>query len=74
MSTSAIAQDTTGGSTAGTTTGATDTTRTNDDNGTDYGWIGLLGLAGLAGLMKKPDRVVTHETRVTPPGTGTGTH
>ncbi|MEJ7793231.1 MAG: WGxxGxxG family protein [Gaiellaceae bacterium] len=32
---------------------------TEDDGGTDYGWIGLLGLAGLAGLMgrKRDDRV-----------------
>ena len=25
-------------------------TTTEEDDGTDYGWIGLLGLAGLAGL------------------------
>ena len=31
---------------------------TADDDGTDYGWIGLLGLAGLAGLLgrKRDDR------------------
>lgn len=28
-----------------------DTAASEDDDGTDYGWIGLLGLAGLAGLM-----------------------
>ena len=30
----------------------------DDDEGTDYGWIGLLGLAGLAGLLgrKRDDR------------------
>lgn len=30
----------------------------DDDDGTDYGWIGLLGLAGLAGLLgrKRDDR------------------
>jgi MYXO-CTERM domain-containing protein len=32
---------------------------TEEDDGTDYGWIGLLGLAGLAGLAgrKRDDRV-----------------
>jgi MYXO-CTERM domain-containing protein len=32
---------------------------TEEDDGTDYGWIGLLGLAGLAGLLgrKRDDRV-----------------
>ena len=30
---------------------------TEEDDGTDYGWIGLLGLAGLAGLagLKRRD-------------------
>lgn len=34
-------------------------TATEEDDGTDYGWVGLLGLAGLAGLMgrKRDDRV-----------------
>lgn len=34
-------------------------TTTEEDDGTDYGWIGLLGLAGLAGLLglKRDDRV-----------------
>ena len=29
-----------------------------EDDGTDYGWLGLLGLAGLAGLLgrKRDDR------------------
>lgn len=33
-------------------------TTTEEDEGTDYGWIGLIGLAGLAGLLgrKKDDR------------------
>ena len=31
---------------------------TEEDDGTDYGWIGLLGLAGLGGLLglKRDDR------------------
>ena len=35
-------------------TGAT----TEEEDGTDYGWVGLLGLAGLAGLLgrKREDR------------------
>ncbi len=28
-------------------------TTTADDDGADWGWIGLLGLAGLAGLMRR---------------------
>lgn len=34
-------------------------TTTEEDDGTDYGWVGLLGLAGLAGLLgrKRDDRV-----------------
>lgn len=37
---------------------AQETTGGEDDEGTDYGWIGLLGLAGLAGLLgrKRDDR------------------
>lgn len=40
-----------------------DTTASDDDDGTDYGWIGLLGLAGLAGLMgrNRRDDVVRRE-------------
>jgi MYXO-CTERM domain-containing protein len=43
-------------------------TTTEEDGGSDYGWIGLLGLAGLAGLMgrKRDDRTdvrVNDETR-----------
>jgi MYXO-CTERM domain-containing protein len=33
-----------------------DTTEEADDDGTDYGWIGLLGLAGLAGLAGRKRR------------------
>ena len=34
------------------------TTSSEEDGGTDYGWIGLLGLIGLAGLLgrKRDDR------------------
>jgi len=41
---------------------------TEDDGGTDYGWIGLLGLAGLAGLMgrKRDDRVDVRPLPLTP--------
>lgn len=51
-----------------TTTTSTDNTRTQDD-GFDWGWLGLIGLAGLAGLAGKkrqeptayrePDRATT---------------
>jgi len=32
-----------------------DTTRYDDDRGTNWGWLGLLGLAGLIGLTRKSD-------------------
>ncbi|MBM1169879.1 WGxxGxxG family protein [Microvirga arabica] len=32
---------------------------TQNDDGTDYGWIGLLGLVGLAGLMGRRNRDTT---------------
>ena len=40
-----------GGSTASTGTG----TATQEDDGFDWGWLGLLGLAGLAGLRRRDD-------------------
>ncbi|MCC5661597.1 WGxxGxxG-CTERM domain-containing protein [Nostoc sp. XA010] len=51
----ASAQSNTSGDT--NTTSRTDNTSTQgansrDDNGFDWGWLGLLGLAGLAGLAK----------------------
>ena len=34
--------------------------RTNDDDGMDWGWLGLLGLAGLLGLKRRePHRETT---------------
>ncbi|MHC5916482.1 MAG: WGxxGxxG family protein [Nostoc sp.] len=52
---SASAQSSTSGDT--NTTSRTDNTSTQgvnntDDNGFDWGWLGLLGLAGFAGLAK----------------------
>jgi MYXO-CTERM domain-containing protein len=54
LNTHALAQNTTGNSTAGTssTTGSGTQTSTTD-NGPDWGWLGLLGLIGLAGLFRK---------------------
>ena len=44
---------------------AQEETQQEEDDGTDYGWIGLLGLAGLAGLLGRKrddrDRVVRHD-------------
>ncbi len=39
------------------------TTRTvvREEDGTDWGWIGLLGLAGLAGLMPRKRAVVVND-------------
>jgi MYXO-CTERM domain-containing protein len=39
--------------------GATETMNTEDDDDTDWGWIGLLGLAGLLGLRRR-DRDHVH--------------
>jgi len=46
---------------------AQDEETTDDDDGTDYGWIGLLGLAGLAGLLgrQRNDRDIRDRDRVT---------
>lgn len=43
----------------------TNTNRTDDRRGFDYGWLGLLGLAGLLGLRKHDvsDRLHTGTTR-----------
>lgn len=42
-----------------------DTETTTEEDGTDYGWIGLLGLAGLAGLLgrKREHHDVRHTER-----------
>ncbi len=39
------------------------TTRTvvREDDGTDWGWIGLIGLAGLAGLIPRKRAVVVND-------------
>ena len=58
ITTPVMAQDNTGG------TGGTDTEMNHgDDEGSDWGWIGLLGLAGLLGLRPKRDVVTTDTTR-----------
>lgn len=48
----------------------TGTATEEEDDGTDYGWVGLLGLAGLAGLLGRKrddrddrDRSVSSDTR-----------
>ncbi|HUQ81892.1 MAG TPA: WGxxGxxG family protein [Gemmatimonadaceae bacterium] len=33
--------------------------RDMDDNGTDWGWVGLLGLAGLLGLRRRDNHTTT---------------
>ncbi|HZG39732.1 MAG TPA: WGxxGxxG family protein [Nodosilinea sp.] len=50
----------------------TTTTTTADDDGFDWGWLGLLGLLGLAGL-KGRDRSnnTTYSDRVTTPSSTT---
>jgi MYXO-CTERM domain-containing protein len=50
---------------AGPGANTTNTNRTEDRRGFDYGWLGLLGLGGLLGLRKQnvPDRLHTGTTR-----------
>jgi MYXO-CTERM domain-containing protein len=43
---------------------ATTTQATTQDNGTDWGWIGLLGLIGLAGLAGRRRNDATTTTRL----------
>lgn len=42
-----------------------DTVVTTDDDGFDWGWLGLLGLLGLAGLKGRDHDRVTHVDRTT---------
>jgi hypothetical protein len=53
------------GNTNGTAANRTETRTVQQDNGFDWGWLGLLGLAGLAGLMPKKRTVEVHENRTT---------
>lgn len=55
-----------GDSVAQVTTDRTATT-TNDD-GPDFGWIGIFGLAGLAGLLgnRREDRMARHSSATSP--------
>ncbi len=52
-----------------TNTTNANTTRTvvRDDDGTDWGWLGLAGLAGLLGLMPKKRDVVVRDHDVRDP-------
>ena len=45
------------------TTVSSQTTRTDDREHHDYGWVGLLGLIGLGGLMRKRDDRATYSGR-----------
>lgn len=49
------------------TTG-TDRTATADNDGVDFGWIGIFGLAGLAGLMgnRRKEEVTRHSSATSP--------
>ena len=46
------------------TTGTDRGTTTTNDEGADFGWIGIFGLAGLAGLLgnRRNDAVTRHTT------------
>jgi len=46
---------------------AQEETTNNEDEGKDWGWIGLLGLLGLGGLLKRDRRTDVHrdDTRTT---------
>jgi uncharacterized protein YceK len=45
--------------------GATQQTRVERDNDTDWGWLGLLGLLGLAGLIPRKRNVEVHDNNRT---------
>ena len=51
------------------TTGTDRTTTTADNDGPDFGWIGIFGLAGLAGLLgnRRHDNTVTRHSSATSP-------
>ncbi|HEY9668997.1 MAG TPA: WGxxGxxG family protein [Coleofasciculaceae cyanobacterium] len=52
---------------SGTYTQSQETVAVEDDNDTDWGWLGLLGLLGLAGLLGKKRRATpdaVHTDRV----------
>ncbi len=57
----ALSQNATGNTTPPATTSAP---ATNND-GFDWGWLGLLGLLGLAGLRRRPDTVHRTTTSTT---------
>ncbi len=40
--------------------------RYDDDDGFDFGWLGLLGLLGLFGLRRRHDHDIDHRTTTTP--------
>jgi hypothetical protein len=46
----------------GTTAPGGGANTTQNDDGTDYNWIGLLGLVGLAGLLGRRNRDTTGTT------------
>jgi MYXO-CTERM domain-containing protein len=43
----------------------TTTAVSDDDDGPNYGWLGLLGLVGLGGLLRRDRDVHTHTDRGT---------
>lgn len=51
----------------------TDTTPVENNDGFDWGWLGLLGLIGLAGLRKPEEREVYRDPNVDPTRTTTRT-
>lgn len=51
----------------------TDTTAVDDNDGFNWGWLGLLGLIGLAGLRKPEEREVYRDPSVDPARTATRT-
>ncbi|PSF37799.1 hypothetical protein C7H19_07310 [Aphanothece hegewaldii CCALA 016] len=61
------------GATNDTTTDTTTTNTYRDDDGFDWGWLGLLGLIGLAGLKRKPEDNTSRRDYTTDPTTTTRT-
>lgn len=69
----AVAPDTTAPNTTTTDPTVTDVTPVEDNDGFNWGWLGLLGLIGLAGLRKPEEREVYRDPSVDPTRTATRT-
>ena len=63
VATTAPRATTAGSGTTGSTVGTTQAPANNNDDGMDWGWLGLAGLAGLAPLFMRRKREDVHVER-----------